>query len=88
MVGVEGALLELSVASADLEVSVVEVQLVELASPSEAVQVGAVCQEVAAEPHAHLSTEEAPRLLGLMIRYPFFVQRGLYVNAVNRLPDN
>ena len=88
MVGVEGALLELSAEFADLEVSVVEVQLVELASPSEVVQVGAVCQEVVAEPHAPPSTEEAPKLLGLMIRYPFFVLRGPPEFAVVRLPDN
>ena len=68
MVDVAGAVQELAgEVSADLEVLVVEVPPVELASPSE-VQVGGAFQGAVAEIHEDPTTEEILRQLGLMTR--------------------
>ena len=68
MVDVAGAVQELAgEVSSDLEVLVVEVPPVELASPSE-VQVGGAFQGAVAEIHEDLTTEEILRQLGLMTR--------------------
>ena len=68
MVDVVGAVQELAgEVSADLEVLVVVVPPVELASPSE-VQVGGAFQGAVAEIHEDLTTEEILRQLGLMTR--------------------